>query len=283
MKIGIIGCGIVGSSMKQVFEEKTELFINDPKMSNSKTYEEIFENCEVIFVCVPTPMKYSNQSFDSTIIDGVIYKLEEINKSSVNKPVICIKSTLTPDRVKEYKENTKLNLTMSPEFLTEANYLNDAINMKALIVGGLPEHTKIIIDLFENYSVCRKGYPIGETDIIGACFIKYMENSFLALKVTFMNQIFDAYKLSGSEDSWENIVKCFHLDKRLGCSHGQVPGPDGDRGWGGKCFPKDVNSFIHYLTSLGVDCDILEKAWEINLRIRKNQDWFKIEGAVSKE
>ena len=150
-----------------------------------------------------------------------------------------------------------------------------------LVIGGKPRDTQALVDLFDQHSRCRKPYPIGQCDLIAAGVLKYMENAYLALKVTFMNQMYDVLKASGSHDEWNHVAEIFHLDPRMGTSHYQVPGPDGDRGWGGKCFPKDINALIHYCRRIGVDCDLMEKAWEINKRLRKDWDWAKIPGAVS--
>jgi len=242
MKLGIIGFGVVGSAMKHIFPKVSEVLVNDPKLENSVSYTELYDKCDVIFVCVPTPMKKAEGAeIDTRILDSVIYGLEEEDKAwkllepPVSAPVICIKSTVIPSKLKEYQENTSLNLTMSPEYLTEANPIHDAVHMKSLVVGGKPEHTNIIVDLYDRYSICLKPYPVGEVDLIAAGVLKYMENCFLALKVTFMNQFFDVLKESGSEDEWQHVAEVFHLDTRMGNSHYSVPGPDGDRGWGGKC------------------------------------------------
>lgn len=279
INVGIIGYGIVGSAMKHTFEGNVDFHISDPKIKDSKSIGEVVKQSQFVFVCVPTPMKLNTGAMDCTIIDKV---MEEISACDSN-PIIIIKSTVIPSKLNEYSvKYPKLRLTMSPEYLTEKSYLNDAINLRSLVVGGNNREDCVqVINLFLNHSNCRKGFGCGITDLIGAGVLKYMENCYLALKVTFMNQMYAIHKESGSKDSWENVAKVFHLDSRMGNSHYMVPGPDGDFGWGGKCFPKDINAMIHYAKSLGVDIDIMEKAWEINKRIRNDKDWLRIEGATS--
>jgi UDP-glucose 6-dehydrogenase len=122
---------------------------------------------------------------------------------------------------------------------------------------------------------------VGHCDAIGAAVLKYMENCFLAMKVTFMNQFYDIVQASGTSDTWEHLAEIYHYDTRAGNSHYHVPGPDGDRGYGGKCFAKDVNAMIYYAESLGCNIDLMKKVWELNMKYRKNFDWANIKGAVS--
>lgn len=246
MKIGIIGFGIVGHAIKHAFDGNADFYISDPKLNEfSNGIDVVYAMSDFIFVCVPTPMTgVEGGKINPTIINSVMEELNDLSKSIQRdvKPVICIKSTVTPDLLKKYEEEyTNLRITMSPEYLTEANYLDDMINMRALVVGGKKEDTSEIVKLFDEHSNCKKPYPIGECDLIASGVLKYMENCFLGLKVTFMNQMYQVLRESGSNDTWENVGKCFHLDKeRMGTSHWQVPGPDGDFGYGGKCVTSDA-------------------------------------------
>jgi UDPglucose 6-dehydrogenase len=281
VEVGIIGFGIVGSAMKHTFNGYANFHISDPKIQDSLTIKEVVEKSNYIFVCVPTPMRKNTGEIDCSIIDGVMEKIHT-NLNS-NNPIVIIKSTVIPSKLKEYSEKySNMRLTMSPEYLTEKSYMHDALHLRSLVVGGNnKEDCDKVIELYLNHSNCETPFKYGTTDLVGAGVLKYMENCYLALKVTFMNQMYEVLKASGSKDSWDNVGKVFHLDTRMGNSHYTVPGPDGDFGWGGKCFPKDINAMIHYAKSLGVDIDIMEKSWEINKRIRKDQDWLRIEGAVS--
>jgi len=282
MVIGIIGCGIVGGAIRHVFQKNTEILICDPKIEDSVSLGEMYARCSLIFVCVPTPMRLSDQQLDATFLDETICSLAALYiEARFSNPVVCIKSTVTPDKLREYTDLTPLRLTMSPEFLTEANYLEDAVNMKLLVVGGDPIDCKVVTKAFSSRSICALNYKVRIVDIVTAGMLKYMQNCFLALKVTFMNQMFSIFEKSESKDPWDYLIECFHIDPRFGCSHGKVPGQDGDFGWGGKCFPKDVNAMICYAESLGVDLDIMKQSWLINQRTRNNKDWLLIEGATS--
>ena len=108
-----------------------------------------------------------------------------------------------------------------------------------------------------------------------------MANCFFAVKVGFMNELRQAAdKLNVN---WHDAVDGFVSDGRIGNSHLDVPGHDGSPGFGGKCFPKDINAFIHLFQDLGVDPKIMKATWEKNLEVRSDHDWAEIEGAVSSD
>jgi len=106
-----------------------------------------------------------------------------------------------------------------------------------------------------------------------------MANCFFATKVSFMNEMRQAAnKLSVD---WNQVMNGFVSDGRIGNSHLDVPGHDGSLGFGGKCFPKDINAFINLFESIGIDPTVMKAAWDKNLEVRQNHDWEKIKGAVS--
>ena len=110
--------------------------------------------------------------------------------------------------------------------------------------------------------------------------IKYMSNCFFATKISFMNEM---YQIAEKSDvDWEQAISGFVTDGRIGHSHLNVPGPDGKLGFGGVCFPKDIQAMIHYAESVCVDPNVLKGAWKTNLKVRPEKDWEKLKGrAVS--
>ena len=96
-----------------------------------------------------------------------------------------------------------------------------------------------------------------------------------------MNEMYLMVEKAGLD--WDNIMEGFITDGRIGNSHIDVPGHDGDRGFGGKCFPKDINAFIGYFEENGVDPMVMKSAWQRNKTVRSDIDWSKIEGAVSEK
>ena len=106
-----------------------------------------------------------------------------------------------------------------------------------------------------------------------------MANCFFSVKISFMNEMLEiAEKL---EVNWEKAREGFITDGRVGNSHLDVPGHDGSRGFGGKCFPKDINAFINIAKENGIDPKVLEASWNKNIEVRANQDWKNIPGATS--
>jgi UDPglucose 6-dehydrogenase len=109
--------------------------------------------------------------------------------------------------------------------------------------------------------------------------VKYIANCFLATKVSFFNEVHAFSEAKGC--NWDTVMAGVTSDHRIGNSHYQVPGPDGDSGFGGTCFPKDINSLICQMNELPLHTDMLMSAWTTNLRVRKNQDWLSESSAVS--
>jgi UDPglucose 6-dehydrogenase len=110
--------------------------------------------------------------------------------------------------------------------------------------------------------------------------VKYFINTFLATKVSFANEIKQICESVGV--NYDNVVKLALYDERIGKSHLSVPGPDSYRGFGGKCFPKDLNALIYFSILNNVESTVLKASWKKNLQVRENYDWLNIEGAVTK-
>ena len=115
-----------------------------------------------------------------------------------------------------------------------------------------------------------------ETNTATAELIKYMNNCFFATKVSFMNEM--KMLADKSNVDWKVAVNGFALDKRVGSSHLDVPGHDGKLGFGGSCFPKDIQALIHYAKSLDINVDTLIGAWKTNLKVRPEKDWEELKG-----
>jgi UDPglucose 6-dehydrogenase len=290
MEIGIVGYGVVGKAVEYGFESLSDIYIYDPLYVDNEedkfmsSIEEVMRKSRIVFVCVPTPMtEVAGGPFDSTVIDSVMKEVGEASAQWDLPPVVVIESAVIPSKIKQYiKDYPKIRLVVSPEYLTEKEPFDKFINPDCRILGGSPEDTSEVQSAFEVFSICKR-CDVGYCDAIGAAVIKYMENSFLAMKVSFMNQFYDLLKESGSETEWNHLARIFHFDSRMGNSHYKIPGHDGDRGWGGKCLPKDINAIIYEAKKLGCDLTIMEEVWKYNLENREDINWAKIKGAVSEK
>ena len=268
--IGIIGNGFVGNSVAFGFSPTHEIKIHDkdPK-KNLNTIEEVLE-CDFIFVAVPTPMNE-----DGSISLKVVEKaLQEISEKNTKNNIVILKSTMVPGSTNNFiKQFPKLNLVFNPEFLTERTAKLDFLTQARIILGGAKRLTKRVAKLFEERFMHT--YII-ETDTITAEMIKYMNNIFFASKVSIMNEMKMMCDAVGAD--WKQALAGFAADQRVGDSHLNVPGPDGKMGFGGSCFPKDINAFISYANELGVKVPTIKGAWETNLNVRPERDWEKLEG-----
>ena len=121
-----------------------------------------------------------------------------------------------------------------------------------------------------------KTISILETDFESAEMVKYMTNSFLATKVSFMNEM--KALCDACDARWEDALEGFLRDGRVGHSHTQVPGPDGKFGFGGSCFPKDIQALINFSKDLNINLNTVEGAWSTNLKVRPEQDWLELKG-----
>ena len=272
MKIGIIGQGYVGTAIKVGFEPHYTVETYD-KYDGFKSTVQLFDlvaECEVIFVCVPTPMN-TDGTCHTDIVESVI---EEIDKwvSSYHKdiePTVVIKSTISPgttDRL--HKKYKNINVIFNPEFLTEMNFLEDFKNQTRIILGGTRKGTNILRQV---YSKVFPHATIVKTGSKTAEMVKYFVNCFLATKVSFANEMKQICDKIGID--YDKVVEYATYDERLGKSHWAVPGPDGDFGFGGHCLPKDVSAIVSEF-----DSELLKSVLEVNDKVRKNRDWEDMKG-----
>ena len=269
-KVGVIGNGFVGEAQAFAFSPTTDLRIYDiDKKKSTHTKEEVDE-CDFIFVCVPTPM-YKDGSQDTTYIDKVF-------ESAVSGPVYVIKSTILPGTTKSLQDKyTNLSIVFSPEFLTERTAKLDMLTQARIVLGGSSNNVEAVSKLFEQRFMNKH---IIKTDSTTAELIKYMNNTFFATKVSMLNEFKLLSDAIGAQ--WEDAMYGFASDGRVGDSHLHVPGPDGKLGYGGTCFPKDVNALLTFAEKFNVNLNTIKGGWATNLEVRPEKDWEKSKGrAVS--
>jgi len=280
--IGIVGNGFVGSSVSFGFSPQTgcdaDVKIYDKEESKSThSLSEVLLS-EFIFLSVPTP---SNK--DGSVSLNIVYDVfNEINETNTRPDnIILLRSTVTPGTTRKIKEKyPNLNIVFNPEFLTERSAKFDFINQSRFVLGGRDRDTSRVADLYK----WRFGtsIPVLQTNYETAELIKYMNNTFFATKVSFMNEMRQVSDKIGA--NWDEAVDGFVLDGRVGHSHLNVPGPDGKFGFGGSCFPKDIQAMIHFMDTLGIHSNVLVGAWETNLDVRPEEDWNELKGrAVTDE
>jgi UDPglucose 6-dehydrogenase len=272
-KIGIIGYGFVGESQAFAFAPVSDVKIFDiDKTKATHTLDEVLQQ-DFIFVCLPTPMKQNGEQ-DLSYIQNFFGGIGLYNTNAI----FILKSTVLPNTTKQLNETYPFNIVFCPEFLTEKNAKLDMLTQSRIILGGYIDLTLKVQSLFEA-RFGNRHYIL--TDSTSAEIIKYMCNNFLSVKVSFVNEYYDLVQTLGAD--WDKVIEGFVSDPRIGNSHTQTPGHDGKRGFGGTCFPKDINAIIQFSKGASVEMNTLNAAWKTNLRIRPEQDWNELEGrAVSK-
>jgi len=275
MIVGVVGQGFVGTAVYEGLKKHHNLFCYDKneelnvKRGGVANLPILARHSDIIFVCVPTPMEEDGTCYTG-YVEEVVKELDEW----ANNKIVVIKSTIPPGTTSrlnyKYKKNT---IVFSPEFLTEANSIEDFKNQTRIILGGDRKGTNKLRIMFS------KAFPkahIIKTDSTYAEMIKYLTNNFLTVKVAFANEM---YKICERlRIDYDKVVEYATLDERLGPSHWGVPGPDGDFGYGGHCFPKDIQAMISLTDELQTPNHVLRGAEDTNTELRQDKDWMKMQG-----
>jgi len=275
--IGIVGNGFVGSAVRYGFspnvgvDAEVKVYDKDPNKSTHSLREVV--DSDVVFLSVPTPSN-SDGSMNVDIVDSV---LEDISQYAdlFEVGTILLRSTVTPGTTRKLQEKyPNLRIVFNPEFLTERSANFDFINQSRFILGGSSDDVIEVSELFRE----RFGSSLSiiETNYETAELIKYMTNTFFATKISFLNDM----KLLADKCGviWDDAVEGFVRDGRVGHSHLNVPGHDGRYGFGGSCFPKDIQALINFGESNDVDMSVLKGAWKTNLKVRPEKDWEQLKG-----
>jgi UDPglucose 6-dehydrogenase len=255
-EIIIAGYGFVGKAVGKAIEHNTIIDIVDPKITDNTISD--YASADGLIICVGTPSTETGDCDISQIIDV-------LSKTPIHIPIL-IKSTVTPAYLEKilrlYPDHS---ICYSPEFLRAATANEDFANQTYMVIGG-DDPEGFWQTLFqESLSKCKLFF---NTSITEASMIKYTTNCFLSVKVAFFNQIYDMCQNNGAD--FDLVRQVLSHDTRIGNSHMMVPGPDGSRGFGGACFPKDTKAFVHYSDQTNTNVSIVESAIKYNKKVRKN-------------
>ena len=282
-KLGVIGQGFVGNAVTEGMSHCYEMITYDKdtnKKCTEKSLYDVINKSEVIFLCVPTPM-YKSGACDLSIVHNAMKEISAACDMLKKHVTVILKSTVPPGVTETLNElySTHIAVVFNPEFLTEANAVEDYKNQNRIIVGGNRPESSQVKQIFAK---AFPQVPIIKTSSTIAEMVKYVTNTFLATKVSFANEM---YQISQALDiDYDKVIEYARYDDRLGQSHWSVPGPDGDFGYGGHCFPKDVAALTYLATALGVDPIVLNGTAYKNNDVRTDFDWTKQIGrAVSEE
>jgi UDPglucose 6-dehydrogenase len=271
-RIGIIGYGIVGKGVGHVFSHFAEDLTIYDKYQDRSTLEETVSQSEIIFIAVPTPCDFEAMSIDLSIMDEVVARIATLDTEG---KTFVIKSTVVPGTTARYEEQfPHLRLSMVPEFLREDTFLQDAEDPERVVIGAnKPEVRDHIVQLYQWRFPRTPHYCTSSTE---AELVKYMSNCYLAVKVIFANIFKELADATGAD--YAAAKTALTADPRIPDDHLDVTA---ERGFGGKCFPKDLTAMIGVGRKLGVDVKLLEEAWDWNLSHRSVRDWEAIPGAAT--
>ena len=263
VKVGIVGVGFVGSAVKATMENsyQVETFDIEPSLSTTNSVEDLAKECDLLFVCVPTPAS-EDGSVDTSIVESV---LAAIGKAEC---AVVLKSTVPPGFTEAESKKLERDIIFNPEFLTAANAATDYANQNHTILGVAhtgrltnDEYlaTKIIGGALPHSVLIHTTHGVAE-------MTKYARNCFLATKVAYANEIWGACYALGIP--YDEVREFMVMDPRIADSHLSVPGHDGKFGFGGACFPKDTLGLHRVLNTLDVRNEVIEGVITSNSKVR---------------
>ncbi len=269
-QVAIIGYGYVGKAMQLIFPDA---YIYDPTYTESKSKEQINTDCQLAIVCVPTPPLGTNgvQAVDQDEKNflGVDTSIVEETISWLATKHIVIKSTVPPTTTDTLNKKYNKQICFSPEYIGEGGYVvpshypdpKDPRKHEFMIIGGAQSECEEILALFMPKLGPAKMYYI--LSAVEAECVKYMENTYGAMKVVFANEWYDMCQQFGA--SYEKVREGFLLDGRCEPSHTAVF--KHSRGFGGKCYPKDLLGIINASETAGYNPEFLKQVWQVNKKM----------------
>ena len=205
-------------------------------MSFITSYDDIdWDRTDVAFISVQTPNNLATNSVDTKFLESALTEINNVNNSKI---VVTVKSTIPPYEIEKVCKKVgmdKNEITFNPEFLREGTAIEDFFKPDRIVIGGNdPEKLSVLKELYKSFDV-----ELIETDPISSQLIKYLANTYLPLRLSFVNEA--ARLIDYSKGNQQDVLKGVGLDSRIGL-HYFRPSP----AWGGSCFPKDlieVNNF----------------------------------------
>lgn len=275
MKIGIIGLGFVGGAIKNYLSlALADLETYDLKDGDAaEGYSRVVNHSDIIYVCVPTPMGEGGRC-NLQHLEEALGLINHYAVKANKMPLVLVKSTMVPgSSVMLQEKYPHMVLVTHPEFLTERRAFEDVSNTEIHVVGcpggsgALGPVGHVMTNFLNKYWPGSKTVVMTPTE---AELLKYMTNTYFAVKVSFANHMYQLCKAIGIE--YDQFIEfATKADPRLGTEHWQVPGHDGKLGFGGKCFPKDLNGMITLFRDHGVDASLLHAAWNYNEHVRQEK------------
>jgi len=248
-KIGIIGVGVVGEAVASVIPGAL-LYDRFKKIGSIEGVNE----ADIIFICVSTPY-VAGRGCDTSAVDDALSVIK-------GQKIVVIKSTVTPGTTEKMQAKYPQHaILFNPEFLRQAHAIDDMKNPDEQVVGYTDKSKRYAQEIIDILPKSPHAFIVKSKE---AEMAKYFSNTFLALKVTFANQIFDLCQKAGID--YETVKKIAAVNPRFAFSHFDVLF-DGYRGYSGACLPKDTKALIKFGDEVGADLSLLRQADEINKKL----------------
>lgn len=253
-RVGVVGGGVVGSAMVNLCGPETVVY--DPYKPELAGNKDKINGCDAVFVCVPTPMSADGHCDTSIVEEAVAW---------IKAPLIIIRSTVAPGTTDRLRTQYKKHVVFQPEYLGETvgHIFGNMAERTFVVLGGTDEDISKAADFYKHYYNAMVHIYFG--DALTAELCKYMENAFYAVKVTFVNEFYDIAKAHGVD--FNRLRELWLADTRISRDHTFVY--PHERGFGGKCLPKDCNAIVYSSRQKGYEPDFLTACLKINEKFRK--------------
>lgn len=263
MHIGVVGCGFVGGSLVECFKEKGNTIYSYDKFKNIGSLEEVIENSEIIFLCLPTLYDEEKKCYDITAIQETCTALAS---NGCNKPIV-IKSTVTPGTCDNLAQQHNLQIVHNPEFLTASTALDDFKNQNHIVIGSTKSVTdETVSDVRNFYALSFKTAAFSMCTAFESEVMKLTCNCFYAVKVQFFNEIHAL--VEHDQKSYDTVIDMCLKNGWIHPMHTKVPGTDGKYSFGGMCFPKDTRALCSYMEQKGIINSVLNGTVEEQRKMR---------------
>jgi UDPglucose 6-dehydrogenase len=308
--VGQVGYGFIGNAVVELFRPHCQVIVYDKagyegreslhNVGKAVEIDSVVRQAGVVFVAVPTPMRHSGECHTG-IVESVLQDIQNAAirlGRSLDDFVVVLKSTVPPGFTRRMQDKYALRLVFSPEFLTEANAVKDFKSTNRVLLGGDFDDAQVVFKYFEGVWPDRQAdtwtdHPDGPVGIIHcspeeAEMTKLSANVHLTARVMVSNEIYLICQKLGV--NYDAVKLLSQLDRRIGTSHMNVPGPDGNLGYGGHCFVKDTQNLAFISEQLGLSVNdqnmtsLFHELHRRNLQIRQDRDWEAQKGrAVTDE
>ncbi len=258
-RVAILGAGVVGRGMARIFPDA--LIVDPPRGMSSYAHA---AGARLAIVCVPSPMR-ADGACDVSYVEAAVREIDA--------ELVLVKSTVTPGTCDRLRSETGKRVVFSPEYMGESRYWTpaqypqptDPVGHGWMILGGLAVDCSAVADLFlPRLGPCTR---FRFMTALEAETVKYAENSFFALKVTFANTLRDICEAAGA--NYHVVREGWLDDPRVGPMH--TAAFRDERGFGGRCLPKDIAALAHYCRQIGVDATVLDAVISSNDAVRQGE------------